>query len=58
MARFLIDANLPRKLSIWNCSDFEWVVDQDAAWTDSKVWEYARRQDLIIVSKDADFSDR
>jgi predicted nuclease of predicted toxin-antitoxin system len=58
MARFLIDANLPRKLSLWEGANFEWVVDHDAAWTDSTVWQYARQQDLIIVSKDADFSDR
>ena len=58
MAAFLIDANLPRKLSLWEGAGFEWVVDHDAAWTDSTVWEYARRRDLIIVSKDADFSDR
>ncbi|HEY3854795.1 MAG TPA: DUF5615 family PIN-like protein [Verrucomicrobiae bacterium] len=26
--------------------------------SDSRIWEYARRNDLVIVSKDADFSDR
>jgi len=26
--------------------------------TDSEVWEFARRRELVIVSKDADFSDR
>ena len=58
MACFLIDANLPRKLSVWHGPGFEWVVDHDAAWPDSAVWEYVRQKDLIIVSKDADFSNR
>lgn len=58
MARFLIDANLPRRLSIWMSEEFEWVVDHDDTWTDSQVWEYARENDLIIVTKDTDFSDR
>jgi predicted nuclease of predicted toxin-antitoxin system len=26
--------------------------------SDSRVWEFARKHDLVIVSKDADFSDR
>lgn len=29
-----------------------------AEWTDSAVWEYAQLHDMVIVSKDADFSDR
>ena len=26
--------------------------------TDTQVWEFARRRELVIVSKDADFSER
>jgi predicted nuclease of predicted toxin-antitoxin system len=26
--------------------------------SDSQLWEFARKHDLVIVSKDADFSDR
>ena len=58
MPRFLIDTNLPRRLAIWNNPDFDWVADHDDTWSDSQVWEYARQNDLIIVTKDADFSDR
>ncbi len=57
-ARFLIDANLPRRLAIWQGPEFDWVVDHDANWPDSVVWSYAQANDLIIVTKDADFSDR
>jgi predicted nuclease of predicted toxin-antitoxin system len=58
MARYLVDANLPRRLALWQGPDFDWVADHDDTWPDSKVWEYARQRDLIIVTKDADFSDR
>ncbi|PWU19580.1 MAG: hypothetical protein C5B50_06240 [Verrucomicrobia bacterium] len=26
--------------------------------SDSQIWDFARKHDLVIVSKDADFSDR
>lgn len=58
MARFLIDANLPSRFSVWNHSDFDLVVNHDAAWSDSQVWDYAREHNLVIVTKDADFSER
>jgi hypothetical protein len=46
MARFLIDANLPRRLSIWMSEEFDWVVDHDETWTDSQVWGYAANTTL------------
>lgn len=58
MARFLIDANLPNRFALWRSPDFELVADHDDTWPDSTVWEYARANDLTIVTKDADFSDR
>lgn len=58
MARFLIDANLPNRFALWRSSDFELVAEHDDAWPDSRVWEYARTNNLTIVTKDADFSDR
>ncbi len=58
MPRFLIDVNLPRRLALWQGEGFDWVSDHDDTWPDSQVWEYARQNDLIIVTKDADFSDR
>jgi len=27
-------------------------------WTDSEVWDYAKQHNLIIISKDSDFSHR
>lgn len=58
MAQFLIDANLPSRLVLWNHPDFELVVNHCDSWPDSVVWEYARVHNLTIVTKDADFSER
>lgn len=58
MSKFLIDVNLPRRIKCWQGADFEYVVDIDDGWTDSKIWEYARIHELTVVSKDADFSHR
>ena len=57
MSRFLIDANLPYKFSLWHGDDFEHVFDHDDTWSDMVIWRYAQQQDLVIVTKDADFSD-
>lgn len=56
--RFLIDANLPYRFELWRGSAFTHVYDLDDTWTDARIWRHAREEDLVIVSKDADFSDR
>ena len=58
MARYLIDANLPRWFSLWSGGDCEFVHDLGADWSDTKIWSHAAGNGLTIVSKDADFSDR
>lgn len=58
MAYFLIDANLPYHFSLWNSDDYLHVFDLDDEWSDSEIWNYSREHNLIIVTKDADFSDR
>jgi len=58
MARFLIDANLPYRFSLWAKDACIHARDLGEDWSDSEIWAYARAQNLIIVSKDADFSDR
>jgi predicted nuclease of predicted toxin-antitoxin system len=58
MARFLIDVNLPYRFSLWAGDEFMFARDLGERWSDSEIWAYARAHDLIIVSKDADFSDR
>jgi predicted nuclease of predicted toxin-antitoxin system len=58
MARYLIDANLPRWFSLWSGGDYVFVHDNDPHWTDTEIWHYAAAHGLTIVTKDADFSNR
>jgi hypothetical protein len=58
VARYPIDANLPRWSSLGSGGDCEFVHDLGADWSDSAIWDYAAANGLTIVSKDADFSDR
>jgi len=58
MARYLIDVNLPYYFSLWRGSNFVHLKDLGDEWPDAEVWNYARRAELTIVSKDADFSVR
>lgn len=57
MRGFLIDANLPYRFNLWHGEGYEHVFDHDDAWSDTQVWDYARNNDLVIVTKDTDFSD-
>ena len=58
MPKYLIDANLPYYFSLWSGNDFIHVFDLNDEWSDSEIWEYAKGQNLTIVTKDVDFSDR
>lgn len=55
---FLIDANLPQKFSFWNTPDCIHVAEINRHWSDNEIWDYARENNLVIVTKDADFSNR
>jgi predicted nuclease of predicted toxin-antitoxin system len=52
MSKFLIDANRPRRLKFWQEDECEFVPDPQ--WPDHLVWQYARDNQLIIVTKDTD----
>jgi len=58
MTRYLIDANLPSKIDLWRSPEFEFVNQINEGWTDSEIWDYAKKSDLTIVTKDSDFSHR
>lgn len=57
MPRYLIDANLPYRWDVWQGGDFRHVFDLGDSLPDRAIWEHARDNDLVIVTKDADFSD-
>jgi predicted nuclease of predicted toxin-antitoxin system len=58
MLRFLIDVNLPYYFSLWHGEAFIHQRDIDDEWTDVEIWDYAKEHNLIIVTKDSDFSHR
>jgi predicted nuclease of predicted toxin-antitoxin system len=56
--RFLIDANLPHRFSLWSEEDFQHMRDIGETWTDTRIRQHARSHQLVIVTKDTDFSNR
>ena len=56
MPEFIVDANLPNSISIWNNGRFEHVLDINPLWDDDEIWDYAKTNNLIIITKDKDFS--
>lgn len=58
MDKFLIDINLPKKIKHFNQPNFLHVRDLSNTMSDTEIWNYARENNLIIVSKDTDFEKR
>jgi predicted nuclease of predicted toxin-antitoxin system len=58
MKGFLFDENLPARLHFSPGLPVVSVSSVGKQPSDSQIWEYARWEELVIVSKDADFSDR
>ncbi len=56
MAQFIIDANLPYYFGLWNNENYIHVFDINDTWSDQQIWNYAKENNLIIITKDADFS--
>jgi len=56
MPKYLIDVNLPYHFPLWTTPDFIHQKDIDAIASDNQIWNYAKKYDLIIISKDKDFS--
>jgi predicted nuclease of predicted toxin-antitoxin system len=55
MPEFLIDANLPAKIKVWESNRFLHALKINPNWADKDIWEYAKENNLTIVSKDKDF---
>jgi len=58
MKKFLIDENLPKTLKLQTNDKFIHVCNLDKQMTDSEIWEYAKQNDCIIITKDTDFFER
>ncbi len=58
MHQYLIDVNLPYYFSLWKGKEYIHLKDINQEWPDEKVWNYALKNNLTIVTKDSDFSKR
>ncbi len=58
MKGFLFDENLPRIPSLQTSLPVTHARDLGLRPTDTELWSHARQNDLAIVTKDADFSQR
>lgn len=58
MPRFLIDVNLPYYFSLWNTEEYIHQMDVAPRAKDKDIWQHAIEHDLIIITKDSDFSTR
>jgi predicted nuclease of predicted toxin-antitoxin system len=55
---YLLDENLPSRLRFRPKLPVFHARDLGLAPSDSELWDYARTNDLVLVTKYADFSDR
>ena len=58
MPKYLIDVNLPYRFSLWKDEDYIHQTDINDEWTDERIWDYAAQNNLTIITKDSDFSNR
>ena len=58
MKGFLFDENLPLNLQFTPSLPVIHVTKLGNSLSDSEIWQYAMTNDLVIVTKDVDFSDR
>lgn len=58
MPKFLIDINLPYYFALWNSPEFIHQKDLNSKWSDEEIWWYAKNNNLTIITKDVDFSNK
>lgn len=58
MKGFLLDENLPARLIFTPCLPISHALDHGFNLSDSELWSIAKEEKWVIVTKDADFSDR
>lgn len=55
---FLVDVNLPKYFNFFNSNSFLFVSDIDLQMSDTEIWNYALKNNLVILTKDTDFYSR
>ena len=58
MKGFLLDENIPRNVMFTPALPVIHASDLGVSVSDTMIWRHAQENDLVIVSKDADFSHR
>jgi predicted nuclease of predicted toxin-antitoxin system len=58
MNGFLLDENLPSKIQFAPSLPIIHVSALGKSPNDTEIWQYAKEQNLVIITKDVDFSDR
>ena len=58
MKGFLFDENIPGRLTFSPALPFSHASTLGSATSDTIIWQHARKNSLVIVTKDADFSHR
>ncbi len=58
MKGYFFDENIPSRIHFTPSLPLVSRLELGPSPTDMQVWEFARRRRLVIVSKDADFSER
>ena len=58
MVKYIVDVNLPYRFSLWKSDEYIHQIDINDEWADEQIWNYAAVNNLTIITKDADFSNR
>lgn len=58
MLKYLIDENLPYNFRLWKGKSFIHIANLELGLHDDDIWNYAKDNNLTIVTKDADFSNK
>lgn len=58
MKGFLLDENVPYRLTFIPSLPLIHSSDLGLSLSDTSLWEYARYNEFVIVTKDADFTNR